>query len=693
MKSYRNISLCAIIITLFLLLNCSGGKNEGDVISDLETQDTENDTHIGYGEVKVIGKWDIGKCFDASAENRDNQSYLYVGVGDFLKIYDISSRENLESLMWKEDPENFFQENTPPIGNIDTGGLIKSIEVKSPDVFVCNTRYLTIIDTTDPSNPTIESQIRLTPEPYTESDNRRASGCEHIVVKDNFAFATNHNPWHGGIKVIDISDTASPKIVTTIETAPRRIAVKDNLLLAPAGCNLFIYDITDPSSPLKISEWNNPDSDCGGFSSVDVDDKGYAYVIEYHNGIHVIDINDPTNPQEVFSMIAHDNTYNYNDIFILDNLAYISQRYQGFDILDISNPEELVIVSELQALPGYQEGIFTIELPYGRFTFFATDTCGLGIADVSDPQNPQFLFKLFAGSSPSCGVSCKDLIVKDDIVYIPGHNVGTWVVDVSNPEAPDVIGIVKNDERQLDAEIKDNILFVTGSWGCPVQAIDISNPYRPKLLKCAPYIYDKYKMAIIGNYIYMGAQKRDSNWGIVVYDISDPNNIQLVNFVDFDLGFATSVLDYFYKDGKYYLIASSENGLYIIKVSNNTELDLVGFLDVDAYTCSAKVKDNNLAFLACGKLYAINISDPDEPNIIGEIDIESVANCVAINGNYAYVFPIDAYSYTGMKVVDITDPTNMKIVEYSDIPIEACCGVYVYKGLIFTGDGKIITTY
>ena len=88
----------------------------------------------------------------------------------------------------------------------------------------------------------------------------------------------------------------------------------------------------------------------------------------------VIDVSNPAQPHEVMNKMG----INANDIKILGNYAYVSVRYQGFDIFDISNPKNITIVGKASDAAYYNEGIFPTE----NYIFISLESLGFGIYDT-----------------------------------------------------------------------------------------------------------------------------------------------------------------------------------------------------------------------------------------------------------------------------------------------------------------------
>ena len=96
--------------------------------------------------------------------------------------------------------------------------------------------------------------------------------------------------------------------------------------------------------------------------------------------------------------------------------------------------------------------------------------------------------------------------------------------------------------------------------------------------------------------------------------------------------------------------------------------------------------DGNYAFMPTNSdtLYSIDITDKTAPVVIGKLDLGSFPKGVVVSGSYAFIG-----TNLGLKVVDVSDPTNMNIVTsfgggYADIaPDFTNNRIFVSK----TGDG------
>ena len=191
--------------------------------------------------------------------------------------------------------------------------------------------------------------------------------------------------WHGGVRVVDVSDIRKPKTIGAYNYHPpfpepshtfmgvpktihgRTIAIgideEDHAHSAeemarrrgrPHG-SLWTFDITNidkiqPLAMFEVSELDSPWSRAapGRFGAHQFQEhwKGgntLAYCAWFAGGLRIVDIADPTAPQEVGHFIpepaAGKVAPQTNDVDVDDRgFVYIVDRYTGFDILEFRRP-------------------------------------------------------------------------------------------------------------------------------------------------------------------------------------------------------------------------------------------------------------------------------------------------------------------------------------------------------------------
>jgi len=187
--------------------------------------------------------------------------------------------------------------------------------------------------------------------------------------------------WHGGVAVIDVSDSSKPRTLGAYNYQPpfpkpshtfmpvpqrvggRRIAVaideEDHAHSAeemerrrgrPHGC-LWVLDVTDlakiqPLSIFEVSELDSPWSRAapGRFGAHQFQEHmegTLVYCAWFAGGLRIVDVADPLAPQEVGHFIPDPAPGKVapqtNDVDVGPNgLVYIVDRYAGFDILEFN---------------------------------------------------------------------------------------------------------------------------------------------------------------------------------------------------------------------------------------------------------------------------------------------------------------------------------------------------------------------
>ncbi len=208
----------------------------------------------------------------------------------------------------------------------------------------------------------------------------RQHRLHHTVRNGDRLFA---GCWHGGVRVIDVSDIKKPRTIGEYNYHPpfpepshtfmgltkpisgRQIAVaideEDHAHSAeemakrrgrPHGC-LWVFDVTElpkiqPLAIYEVSELDSPWSRAapGRFGAHQFQEhmKGgdtLMYCAWFAGGLRIVDIADPTAPQEVGYYIPQPAPGKVapqsNDVDVDERgLVYLVDRYAGFDILEFS---------------------------------------------------------------------------------------------------------------------------------------------------------------------------------------------------------------------------------------------------------------------------------------------------------------------------------------------------------------------
>ncbi len=258
-----------------------------------------------------------------------------------------------------------------------------------------------------------------------------------LAVSGSYAFvATNMND----LLVYDVSDPSSPVRVKTLEfpdSPIKQISVWGNHLYVPAvvadhTAGVSVLDISDPANPEEIAYWPAPEGYSG--APFNVERYGnYAFVACALGGVEIYDVEEISQPEILDNWTLWNPMTNpdfgVTNVKISWPWLYAPDRAYGLYVLDISDPSNIIEAASFKT-PG--DAMWIDISADQRYIYVADGHEGLTIIDVSDPLVPVeagFLRQNleFANHVAVCG----------DSVYVSdGGRIGLHVVDVSDPAAP-----------------------------------------------------------------------------------------------------------------------------------------------------------------------------------------------------------------------------------------------------------------
>ncbi len=254
------------------------------------------------------------------------------------------------------------------------------------------------------------------------------------------------------MKAWDVTDPSAPVLTDSIQLDARRIndvKIHPNNrigILTREGASdrrngIVILDLSEPAHPTIISEYKRTVP--GGVHNVWIEgDLVYAV----HNGtsdIHIIDISDPANPDEVgrWGMPESDHK-SLHDVIVQDGYAYLSYWDDGAVMLDVGagthggTPTEPALVSRYK----YPAGNTHTAWRAGRYLFVGDEIFPdfwdadapieargyIHVLDMQDPDNPVEVARY---EVPEAGAH--NIWVEGDRLYVGYYQAGLRVVDIS----------------------------------------------------------------------------------------------------------------------------------------------------------------------------------------------------------------------------------------------------------------------
>ncbi|MBC8425151.1 hypothetical protein H8E07_13590 [bacterium] len=212
-----------------------------------------------------------------------------------------------------------------------------------------------------------------------------------------------------GLRVADVSDPGDPELgVASYLGGQSRGLTPDggHLYVAVSGLGIVVLDLAaDPGAPVLTGFGSTP-----GEASDVVVQGDRAYVADGSQGLHVFDVTDPTAPATLGRLYtAHDIGY----VDVEGNRAY------GLDVdelvvYDVTDPADIQVLSTL-ALQGPLQGIEVS----GGIAYVADPYVGLYVIDVSVPQSPAVIGGGIEGTYLVSGIA----LYKDKLYIVDQRGV------------------------------------------------------------------------------------------------------------------------------------------------------------------------------------------------------------------------------------------------------------------------------
>jgi len=380
---------------------------------------------------------------------------------------------------------------------------------------------LRIIDMQDPSLPAPVSQLRLGLGYYYD-DLRGLALAGDVVYA-----AAGSNVWR-----VDVSDREEPvamghfNSVGAMEqvsgpTGQGRVAVADT------DYGLRLVDFADPAPPQAVGLYVCPDSakrvrvagdvafvgdNSGGIWAVDVSDAArpgrigyldlesvsvtdmdlqapYLYVAGYGGGLRILDVADPTQPEEVGSIYPYGTA---RGVSVAGSLAYVAIGASGVGIIDVHDPTVPAGFTDWSVAGESTAGVRAV----GDDLYLANGVHGLGVADVSD-------LPIYLG-----GVDTPDeavyVQVAGDYAYVADTDGGLRVVNVSSPWAPVETGFLETGGTAREVCVHEGMAYLADS--SQLRAIDVSDPAAPVEQAAFSTVGSANGVCTDGRYIYVADQ-------------------------------------------------------------------------------------------------------------------------------------------------------------------------------------------
>jgi len=503
----------------------------------------------------------------------------------------------------------------------------------------------------------------------------------------------------------------------------KNVVVKGTTAFLACGYDgLIALDISDPANPVKIGQYTLPEDE---FCMAVAVEGNTAYLACYYYGIVSVNITDSTNIQFLDRIDIGGIS---SEIIAESDILYVADGWEGLVIYDASDPSDLTNISSIRS------GTFIDQIEkYGNYILTETaPSFALIILDVTTPSSPSevttygvsstirdivavndYAYLLIGTScdivnltiigSPthesflSFGFTGTSADIDSSTLYVGGY-YGFKIYNLTNPISPSLLKYQLLDESiPIDNICINGTTLITSLKSRGLEIFDVSTKSSPTLLGVFQNYGDFCDIDIDEDLAYMV-----TTYGLVILNISDPENPQLVNhtpmfednhwglriLVHEDVAYVvhTGYLKIFDVTNPYnplllndtlqvwqtwdmeirgdYLYTAHGNYLRIIDISVPSTPVIVTSYNTGVTAKGLSLKDN-FVFLASESngIRIVNITSIASPSIFTTINYGGVTLSCLAEGDYLYAY---ASNY-GVFVVDISDMNSIDLIDSHSI--------------------------
>ncbi|MBT6619777.1 MAG: T9SS type A sorting domain-containing protein [Gemmatimonadetes bacterium] len=285
-----------------------------------------------------------------------------------------------------------------------------------------------------------------------------------------------------------------------------------------------------------------------------------ALMGDFRGIVHIVDISDPTAMREIAQVRTPGPAL---DIKIAGDLAVIGVQQRSTDfgliVLDISDPENPVELSRLFE-PGWN-GVHNLFLHRDRAYLAHAGSLGMSVVDLTDPRAP--VVSGFWLHQDGFSNVVHDVFIQDDLAFISdiaSDSGGLVILDLQDPDNPLTLSSLPFAEGLHSAWAVGNYVYCNqefGGWQRRLYVVDITNPRQPKIVHSfgvrpppSDAFIGPHNPIVRDGLLYYAYY----DGGVRVFDLLDPTRPMEIGYHSYP-GFAWSAQPH--DDGLFYIADSS----------------------------------------------------------------------------------------------------------------------------------------
>nr|MBC8490993.1 T9SS type A sorting domain-containing protein [Candidatus Neomarinimicrobiota bacterium] len=294
--------------------------------------------------------------------------------------------------------------------------------------------------------------------------------------------------------------------------------------------------------------------------------------------------------------------------------------------------------------------------PYGNYIYTATETYGVQIIDVSDPNNLSLANILYTGGEANY------LAILDNWLYVTLGVAGLGVYDITDAVNPHL----ELNWNTLGGNAGGIYVYPNGDYlafadfSNGVQVLDLTFPWIPT------YHFDIDNDTLLATDVGGGEGFgicTDYLTGILSFNM----NGEVIDVMPVDYSYSLEV------DYPYCYVAKLDTGIQIINCAQPGNLSTAAYVP-DSGKVGSVSAFNGIAYVAAqkGGLFVLDVNDPWNPEIIDALPSESSTTSCVLSENNQYLFTTEFSS--GINIYSLSDPLHPLLVNTISIEPDTGAG-------------------
>ena len=323
--------------------------------------------------------------------------------------------------------ETVVGQRTPATGTAGVSCGATAVAVHGSRAHVAFDTDLVVLDISTPSQPVLLGVLHLERPAIALA---ASDDGGHVFIAHAAEWDEASSRYRGGgMSVVDVS-TDSPNIVGSYDAEGDMqdlVAAGGYAYLAYGYEGVHIVDVSEPTNPHLVGLCGVGDScSTGHLTRLAVqDDMLFASFDSGYGGLTAISVADPAKPEK--RSVLH-------PFGLVHGLAALRDHlYCGGAWLRVLNVSEARALSEIGSTTLCEGYVFDGDIAAGAgYVYVVTDPAGLHVVSIADPAAPRI-----AGSLPLAGST--RLARAGDYLFVTS-DLGLSVVSVTNPANPTLVG-------------------------------------------------------------------------------------------------------------------------------------------------------------------------------------------------------------------------------------------------------------